>query len=155
MDTELQLKLLMSGLWLFMAYKSYKPFSLNQKSYGWVKSTGLITTSSIDRMGNTYHPKIIYKYTHQGKGYINYIYTYLGVGHITKSKAIEISEKYPEGSETEIFIDPVDHENSVIVRGIHWYQYFSFALLTLFCVSVAYMGPILNFIWPGCEPNCK
>jgi len=155
MNPQFKLLLIMFCFWLFLVYKFYKPILIGRKSYQWTKTPALVTTSSIDRNSNAYQPKIIYKYSFQGKEYINDIYTYVGdAGYITKSKAIETAQKYPEGSEIQVFVDPDDPQNSLILRGVHWVQYGAFALLTLFCISVAFIVPILNFIWPGCEPNC-
>lgn len=154
MDSDIQLKLIVLGLWLYIVYRSAKPFLLGYRSVNWKKITGNVTTSTFDREGSFYSPKIIYKYSVNGKEYMNDIYTYMAVSSLTKKKSIKIVQSYPERSNIIIYIDNDKPENSVIVPGVHWSQYLSFLLVTLFLLSVAYIVPILNFIWPGCEPNC-
>ncbi len=154
MEPELQLQLIMLGLWLFSLYKSGPKLILSIKSKNWTKRTALVTTSSFDREGHIYSPKIIYKYTFNNCEYMNDTYTYLGTSTISKSQSIKIAQSYPEGSNMDILVNPDNPQQSVVVPGVHWAQYVSLLILTLFCLSVANIAPILNFIWPGCEPNC-
>ncbi|MCH1929913.1 DUF3592 domain-containing protein [Shewanella sp. A25] len=154
MEPELQIKLMMLGLWLYLVYKSGPNLFLSIKSKKWKKSSSIVTTSSFDRTGNSYSPKLIYKYAFNGREFMNDTFTYLGTSSISKSNAIKIAQLYPEGSSMEIWVNPEKPEQSVVIPGVHWMQYVSLLILTLFCLSVAYIVPILNYIWPGCEPNC-
>ena len=153
-DPEIQLKLLMLGCWLYLMYKTLPDFILSLKSKRWTKTNAVVTTSSIDREGNFYRPKLIYKYTVNNKRYINDTYSYLGQASFSKSSAVSIAQSIPEGSSIDIYVNITNPQQAVVVPGVHWLQYASLLILTIFFVAVAYIGPILNFIWPGCEPNC-
>lgn len=135
-------------------YQSGPKLMLSIKSKYWVKQAATVTTSSFDRKGNTYSPKLIYKYSVKNHEYMNDTYTYLGTSTISKSQSIKIAQQHPVGTEISIFVNPDNPEQSVVIPGVHWVQYLSLVLLVVFFVSVAYIVPILNFIWPGCEPNC-
>jgi len=148
MDSELKLQLLMLGLWLFMAYRMAKPLLNGIKSTSWKSQSATVTTSAFDRTGNEYTPKIIYKYTINNQEYMNDTYTFMGAGYIGKKKSINIAQQHPEGSLITIFVNPLNPEVSVIVPGVHWLQYASLLLITLFLVSVAYLGPIIEFMCP-------
>lgn len=155
MNPQLQLQLMMLGFWLFLMYKFYKPFFQSLKSVNWPIVKAIIVTSSFDRNGNSYSPKLIYRYKICNIEYQNDTYTFLGKSPISKSGAIEVSRNCPEGSLVDIHVDPNDPQNSVIVAGVHWSNILSFIALTVFCLCVAFMGQILDFIYPGCEPNCS
>jgi len=154
MDPELQLKLIMLACLIYLIYQTGPNLILSIQSKNWAKQTATVTTSAFDRQSNIYSPKLIYKYTVKNREYMNDTYTYLGTSTISKLQSIKIAQQHPEGSEINIFVNPDNPEQSVVIPGVHWAQYFSLLLLVLFFVSVAYIVPILNFIWPGCEPNC-
>jgi hypothetical protein len=154
MEPDTQLKLIALGLWALLIYRSAKPYHRSISSNKWPQGKAIVTTSSIDRANNIYSPKIIYEYLVHGVRQLNDTYTYLGASSFTKSRAIGLAQSHPVGSEIVIFICPDDPKESVIVPGVHWLQYVSFLLVTLFCVFLAFIDPIFNFIWPGCEPNC-
>ena len=154
MEPQLQIRLMMLAIWLFMAYKTAKPYLLSVKSVSWDKVIGTVTTSSFDRDGVIYIPKIIYQYSINGHEYLNDTYTYLGTASLSKANAIKTAQAYPVNSELQLYVDSNNYQNSVIIPGVHWLQYMSFAGLTVFCLTVAYLVQILNFIWPGCQPNC-
>lgn len=154
MEPQLTIRLIMLGLWVFIVIKTAKPFIFSRKSMHWPKILAAVKISSFDRQGNIYSPKIIYHYQYEENEYQNDTYSFLGVAGFTKKQAIQISKEHPEGSLIQIYVDPKQSNNSVVIPGVHWLQYVGFILLTAFCLSVAFLIEILNFIWPGCQPNC-
>ncbi|TCS36458.1 DUF3592 domain-containing protein [Reinekea marinisedimentorum] len=154
MDSGLQLKLLMLGLWLIMVYRSYGNIVRSLSSKEWPSTTAKVVLSSFDRTQSLYEPKIIYRYSINGMQYDNDTYTHLGAFSTTKKTAIKISKNHPEGSNITIHVNPRAPQQSVIVPGIHWVQVASFVALTLMLLGIAYIGEILNFIYPGCQPKC-
>ena len=154
LDPNLQLRLLMFAIWSFMVFRTSKSFYFGISSSKWPKVKASVKTSSIDRIQNLYSPKIIYEYVARGARQINDTYTYMGLGHFSKSRAIETAQLYPVGREIDIHVNPDNPKVSVILPGIHWVHYASFILVTGFCVFVAFIDPILNSIWPGCAPRC-
>jgi len=78
----------------------------------------------------------------------------MGTSGLTRKYASYYIKKYSEGSQLNVYYDPCLPNQSVIIPGIHWWQYASMILLTIMFFSIAYIVEILNFIWPGCQPNC-
>ena len=146
MEPELQLKLVALVCLVFLTYKSGPKLLLSIKSRKWPKQTSVVTTSSIDRTGNAYEPKLIYKYAVNAREFINDTYTYLGTSTITKSQSVKIAQQNPVGSVLDIFVNPDNPEQSVVIPGVHWLQYLSLLLTVLFFTSLAFLGPILQFI---------
>jgi len=150
----LQLKLLMLGIWLIGAFRYAKPFTLALKSKAWPLTTAKVLTSSFDRNGMMYVPKIIYRYKISGQDFTDDTYTYMGDYATSKSAIQKTIKRFPEGSDISVHFDPSDPQQSVIVPGVHWVQYVNLAALTLILGSIAFIAEILNFIFPGCQPNC-
>lgn len=155
MDPQLKLRLMMLAFWLFMVLRTLKPFVLALKSRSWPSTKAKVITSSFDRAGNVYSPKVIYKFTHNSREYQNDNINFMGVASAWKGKAISVAQRYPEQSLVTVFFDPNKPENSVINPGVERSTYVSFFILTAFCLGVAFIVQILNFIWPGCQPNCR
>jgi hypothetical protein len=153
-DPQLTLRLVMLAFWLFMVFRFLKPCVLALKSKSWPTATATVVTSTFDRAGTVYSPKVIYKFTHNGREYQNDNITYLGVASTSKQKAITAAQRYPERGNVTVHFDPFNPQNAVITPGVELKHYASFVLITLFCVAVVYIVQILNFIWPGCQPNC-
>lgn len=155
MIQSFELKLLILGAWGFLLFKSAKPYLLGKGSQSWKKIKGVVDLSSIDRAGNDYCPKIIYRYTYNGKEYINDTYTFLGTTSFSKKKAINTAQKYKTGEAITVFINPNNPSISVLVPGVHFFQYLALIGITMLFLGAAFIVEILNFIWPGCQPNCK
>jgi len=154
MDPQSKLRLLMLVIWLLFAIRSAKPLLLSIKSKNWNKVNATVDESTFDRNRNIYSPKIIYRYFYKGKEYLNDNYTYLGTATLSKKQSIMAAQNHPKNSQIQVYVDENEPENSVIVPGVHWVQILSIVLITMFCLAVANLVEILNFIWPGCEPNC-
>lgn len=156
-DTQLKIRLMMLAFWLFMVGRFFKPFLLAIKSKSWPTTLATVASSSLDGGDANYGhngPKVIYRFNHNGREYVSDNVTYLGIVGTSKLNAVVVVQRCPEGSQVAVRFDPANPDNSVIIPGVHWAHYVSFAVLTAFCLAVAFVIQILNFIWPGCQPNC-
>lgn len=110
--------------------------------------------SSFERSGGLYFPKLIYEYFVDEIRQLNDTYTYMGDVPSSKKGVIGLIKEFPKGSDIKVFVNPDDREESVILPGVHWSQFFSFGVISLFLLAVANLVPILEFFFPGCQPNC-
>ena len=159
MESGLFLKLFMLAIWSIFIIFLAKDYVYGLVSINWPKINGVITNSGIDAKygGNGltfYSPVIEYKYSINGEEFKNNKFTYMGTVGLTHKYASKCISKYPVNSCVEIYYHPKDRAESVIIPGVHWFQYVGFAFITIMFLSIAFIVEILNFIWPGCQPNC-
>ena len=145
----------MLGFWIFMVLRFVRPFVLGLKSRSWPTAKATVVTSSFARGRAAYIPKVTYKASHDGREYQNDTIRFLGAAAVTQESALAVAQRYPERSEVTIHFDPSDPRKAVIVPGVEAKHYVGLAFLTLFCLGVAFIVPVLNLIWPGCQPNCR
>lgn len=153
-DPGVRLKLLMLGVLLFVLFKPIKSIMLGLRSKEWRKVKATITTSGLDRESGVYCPKIIYNYAVNGRELTDDNYTFSGAITNSKSRALAIVKENPVGKEIPIFVNPEDPSRTVVVPGVHWSAYANVAFFVIFFGGIAFIGEILNLIWPGCQPNC-
>ncbi|NOY48334.1 MAG: DUF3592 domain-containing protein [Chlorobi bacterium] len=149
----------MFAIWLGFVVFSAKKFIRGKMSTNWPKIIATVKSSCIETKNGGkglafYSPKIEYQYSLNFRNYSNNNFTYMGTSGFTKRYAEKYVKKYTVGSEIEVSYNPKSPEMSVIIPGVHWGQYASMLFLTLMFFSFGYIAEILNFIWPGCEPNC-
>ena len=154
MTSALQLKILMLGVLTYVSYFHVKSILLGRKSRDWRRVKAEITASGIDRESGTYYPKIIYRYTVNGRDYINDTYTFIGTGQMLKRSVVAVALQNPVGKQIDVFVDPNDPSRSVIIPGAHASSYFNIVFFVLMFGGIAFLPELLNFIWPGCQPNC-
>ena len=159
MESGLQLKLLMLAIWLGFIAFSVKKFIRGRASTNWPNIAASVNSSDIQAKsaGNGltfYSPVIEYQFSVNNKIYKSSNFTFMGTSGLTKKCAEKYINMYPSGSEVNIFYNPRKPEVSVIIPGVHWWQYGSMLFLTLMFFGIANIVEILNLIWPGCEPNC-
>lgn len=144
----------MAALLVVVLFNPIKSILLGLRSKEWRKTKATVATSELDRMGGVYYPKIIYKYTVNGREFINDSYTFSGISTDGKLRALALVRGNPIGKELSIYVDPEDSSRSVVVPGVHWSAYANIFLLVALFAGIAFIVDILNFVWPGCEPNC-
>ena len=154
MNSGIQLKVLMLAICLFVVVPSLLRFRRGFLSQSWRQVSALVMTSSIDRSNNIYVPKIIYRYTINSHQYTDDNYSFAASYGSSKSACLAISEKYPEGSTIKVYVNPENPTMSVIVPGVHWSQYLWLACVVIVFAGIAYIVEILNYFYPGCQPNC-
>jgi len=154
MTPAIDLKLLMLGLLIYVSYFHLKSIIRGRRSKNWRRVKAEITSSGIDRESGTYYPKIIYRYTVNGRDYINDTYTFVGTGQMLKRNVVSIALQNPVGKQIDVFVDPADPSRSVIVPGAHASSYFNIVFFIFMFGGFAFLPEILTFIWPGCQPNC-
>src|SRR5688572_24059663 len=108
MTPGLQLKLLMLGVVSYVSYFHVKSILLGRKSRDWKRVKAEVTASDIDRDSGTYYPKIIYRYTINGRDYINDTYTFVGTGEMLKRSVVAVALQNPVGKQIDVFVDPDD-----------------------------------------------
>ena len=159
MDIAPLFKLFILSIWFGFVLFSFKKFILSIASTKWPITSAVVTSSRIESKyagnGLTFHtPKIEYRYTVNDKTYTNNNFTYMGTSGLSNKYATRYIEKYYEGSQLNIHYNPTSPSQAVIISGVHWGQYVGMAFLTIMFFSIAFVVEILNFIWPGCQPNC-
>jgi hypothetical protein len=153
-DPGIRLKLLMLGVLLFVLYKPIKSIILGLRARGWRKIKATVTASGLDRESGVYYPKIIYNYTVNGREFTDDNYTFCGAITNSKAHALAAVRANPVGKEIVVFVNPEEPARTVVVPGVHWSAYANVAFFVLIFGSIAFLVEILNFIWPGCQPNC-
>ncbi|GGB79286.1 hypothetical protein GCM10011352_01180 [Marinobacterium zhoushanense] len=160
MEASWILRILMLGIWLcFMAFSVKKVF-LGRASLLWPKIPALVIASHIEtksvRNGlKFYAPIIEFKYKVNGISYTSSNFTYMGTSGFTKKYAGKYTARYFVGKHINIFYNPRNPEMAVIIPGIHRLQYASILVITIFIFGFAYVGEVLNLIFPNCHPNCR
>lgn len=106
MTSALPLKLLMLGVLIYVSYFHVKSILLGRRSRDWLRVKAEITASGVDRESGTYYPKIIYRYTVNGRDYINDTYTFIGTGQMLKRSVVSIALRNPVGKQIDVFVIP-------------------------------------------------
>ena len=144
----------MLGVLFFVLFKPIRGIVLGLRSKSWRKVRAIVATSGLDRESGVYYPKIIYNYTVNGRELTDDNYTFCGAITNSKSRALAIVHDNPVGKEISIFVNPGDSSSTVVVPGVHWSAYANVAFFVFMFTGIAFIADILNFIWPGCQPNC-
>lgn len=161
MDPELlKLKLLIFAVWLFLIGINARKLILSLTSKNWNTTNARIISSDIivKSGGNGlrfHHPNIVYEYTVGYETFKNDVFTFMGTYALTKRNADRnISDNNP-GKIVDIYYNPKKPSQSVIMPGVHWLDVASLIFLTAILFGIAHIIEILNFVWPGCQPNCR
>lgn len=160
MNPQVQLQLIMLGVWAFIIGLSVRKLPKAIASRRWPRVSGQVISSHIrsTSVGNgarLHAPVVLYSYSVGGITYKSETFTYLG----TAGAAFEWQVKkqlrlFKNGTTVQVYYNAIKPEEAVLVPGVHWVQYFSLLLISLFCLGGAFIVQILNFIWPGCQPHC-
>lgn len=154
-DPGIRLKLLMLCVLPFVLFRSIKHIRLGLRSKDWRRTKATISVSGLDRESGAYYPKILYNYTVNGRELTDGNYSFARAMTNGKSRALAVVQQNPVGKEIIIYVDPKDASRTVVVPGVHWAAYANVLFLVLFFGGIAFIGEILTFIWPGCQPNCR
>ena len=152
-------KLFILSIWFGFVLFSIKKYIFGRASSKWPTVSAIVISSRVESKyagnGLTFHsPEIEYRYTVNNHVYTNNKFTYMGTFGLTNKYASAYAKKHYEGSQLNIYYNPKSPNEAVIIPGVHWVQYASMAFLTIMFFSIAFIIEILNFIWPGCQPNC-
>ena len=112
------------------------------------------------RGGTVYLPIVSYSYNYDGRQYQSESLTYLGTsgGYGGAGLEWQVNQRlnaFPPSSTVSVFVNPKVPTEAVLLPGVHWSQYVGLVFVTLLFLGIAFIGEILNFIWPGCQPNCR
>jgi hypothetical protein len=164
MNANTSLQIMMLLIWLMFVYRMFRSFPKSFASRHWVRVAGRVTANEECERSYVYgmaiyKPIVSYRYNVNGTEYHSKLLTYLGTsggfggGGFGGQASERLRALAPNGT-VDVFVNPQNPAEAVLIPGVHWAQYVLFIGLTAFCMGVAFIVPILNFIWPGCQPNC-
>ena len=121
------------SLWYTIIFVAQDTYQEAEQATHWPTVEGTILESTIesetsssqsrDSQGSTtrktttqYVPRIRYQYRVEGQEYENNIFQKIGNPGPQRA-AQKIAQQYPQGSQTEVYYDPADPQNSVLVPG--------------------------------------
>ena len=163
MSAGLRLKLIMLFVWLAFIGMMFRGFPISLASKRWTQINGRVISSrkgTRQRNGtNVSVPVVSYSYSFEGKQHQSESFTFLGtsggLGGAGFDRQVEQRLKpFTPNSSVSVYVNPKLPSEAVLIPGVHWSQYAALIGITLFCLGVAFIVEILNFIWPGCQPNC-
>jgi len=166
MNPDLLFKLLMLAIWMGFLISMRRDLIKSLASRHWVRVGGRIISSSIGtEMGprgvQIFIPVVEYNYKYEGKEYKGNRLTFLGTSSgsngkaVSKWLALRYIRPFAINQETDVFVNPKSPGEAVLLPGVHWSQYLMIVIMTIIFLGIAFIVPILNFIWPGCQPNCN
>jgi hypothetical protein len=165
MDAKISLQIMMLLVWLMFMYRMFRAFPKSFASRHWTRVAGRIVANEQNERSHVYgvaiyKPVVSYCYNVNGTEYHGTWLTYLGTtgGLGGTGFGWQTSERLSAlapNSTVDVFVNPQNPAEAVLIPGVHWAQYALFIGITAFCMGVAFIVPILNFIWPGCQPNCR
>ncbi|SRR6266481_2706577 len=164
MDAGLKLKILMLFVWLALMAMMFRGLPRSLASRRWLQVSGRVSSSRIglrQTNGKTVCvPIVSYSYNFEGKQYQSESFTFLGTSGGFGGAGFEWQveqrlKAFTPTSSVSVFVNPRAPAEAVLLPGVHWLQYVALIGFTLFCLGVAFIVAILNFIWPGCQPNCS
>ena len=163
MDAGLRLKIIMLLVWIFMMGMMYRGLPKSFASRRWLRVDGRVISSQIEsrqiRGKTVYVPMVSFEYNFEGKQYKSDLFTFFGTsggfgGKGFKWQVEQRIKAFAPNSSVSVFVNPVTPSEAVLLPGVHCSQYAFLIFFTLFCLGVVFIVEILNFVWPGCQPNC-
>ena len=163
MDAIFRLKFVMLLVWLGFIGFFYRELLKSIASRRWQKVPGQVLSCEVELRStnrkNLYVPHVSYSYNLNGKQYQSQSFTFLGTsgGAGGSGFAWQVEERvepFPPGSTVTVYVNPNDPSDAVLIPGVHWSQYAGLIFISLLCLGIGFIVEILNFIWPGCQPNC-
>ena len=129
---------------LFIAARPGKSILLGLRSKNWRRVKAIVASSSLDREGRAYFPKIIYKYSINGREYIDDTFAFALGNASTKAHSIAVVQRHTEGQEILVYVDPENPARSVMEPGVHWSSYMNVTLMVLF---ISALGFTQQWLW--------
>jgi hypothetical protein len=165
MDAKTILQIMMLLVWLMFMCRMFRAFPKSFASRLWTRVPGRVVANEQRERSHVYgmaiyKPVVSYCYNVNGTEYRSTSLTYLGTNGGLGGAGFgwQTSERLREpapNSTVDVFVNPQYPAEAVLVPGVHWAQYVLFIGITAFCMGVAFIAPILDFIWPDCQPNCR
>ncbi len=121
-DPVKQLIALVLGIVLLLAaplsaWPAYKAFTSASASTGWPTVTGRVTASEIITRGTKQKPRVTYAYQVNGRPYTSSRIKFGDTTGNNPSAARRVTERYPAGTEVEVYYDPGLPGNAVLEPG--------------------------------------
>ena len=159
MNPELQYKIFMTVFVASISVYFVRTLYFGFVSSKWPITQAIATKSHVEKRnvykgGTAYVPVIEYKYTVGSKNFTSSRLTYSGLFGTSKKHADEQVSYFPKGRKFNTYYNPKKPQQSVLVTGVHWLNYLAIIVTLSIFVGLFYLLEILNYIWPGCQPNC-
>jgi hypothetical protein len=162
-NADLQLKATMVLVWLAFIGMMFRGLPKSLTSKRWVQVGGRVISirkeSRQRGVRNVYFPVVSYSYSFEGRQHQSESFTFLGTSGGLGGAGFDWQVErrlrpFTANSSVSVYVNPKVPAEAVLVPGVHWSQYVALAGVTLFCLGVAFIVELLNFVWPGCQPNC-
>ncbi|MCM8538380.1 MAG: DUF3592 domain-containing protein [Lentisphaeraceae bacterium] len=126
-----------------VCYFGYTSAEKGEASKSWPTVKGKITYSEVLHSRNGYFPSVDYEYSINGVKYINYDIDYGRVVERSKAQSFakRIVKRFYLGSEVDIYYDPSDPEESVLIPGGNTMNWFLIAFGGIF-IAIGLIVPI-------------
>ena len=145
--------LLFAVIGYFVAFTFGKPILDNAKaSRDWPSVPGVITRSAVATKrsdGKTmYSSDVVYRYQVEGRELTcNSVFFGGNTSSSNSSAAYNVTGRYPEGAEVDVYYEPEDPANAVLEPGTRWQSYIVFGLgLVFLIVGVLVFGSSLFYV---------
>jgi hypothetical protein len=151
-------------VWLLFLGLLFRGLPKSLSSMRWTRVSGrIISVQKEIRQRNgkpVCMPIVSYDYSFEGAQYQSDRLTFLGTSGALGGAGFEWQvdrrlKRFAPNSSVDVFVNPNLPSEAVLLPGVHWSQYAGLVGISLFCLGVAFIVQILNFIWPGCQPNCR
>jgi hypothetical protein len=164
MNADLQLKIVMLVVWATFMCLMFRGLPRSLASNRWAQVRGTVISSRAERrqrLGKpVYLPVVAYSYRFEGNDYQSESFTFLGTSGGLGGAGFDwqVQQRlrpFTPNAPVSVYVNPKLPSEAVLLPGVHWSQYAAVVGISLFCLGVAFIVDILNFIWPGCQPNCR
>jgi hypothetical protein len=88
-----------------------------RKQWKWEQTTAMITHSSVQRLGQRFHPQIEYLYNYRGREYRGQRFRSLLTTVNWRGPSESIAAAYPVGAEVIVYVDPKYPREAVLEPG--------------------------------------
>jgi hypothetical protein len=125
--------------------KSYlKEIRKGRSSYGWLPTNALILSSSVKSniISDEIHfwPEIEYRYNVNGNMYLSDNIPYYLIDKFNLHFNERITERFPEGSRTEIYYNSRNHKEAILLFRGHLPIFLNYLLIWVFCIFGFFMA---------------
>jgi hypothetical protein len=145
--------LLFAVIGYFVAFTFGKPILDNAKaSRDWPSVPGVITRSAVATKrsdGKTmYSSDVVYRYQVEGRELTcNSVFFGGNTSSSNSAAAYNVTGRYPEGAEVDVYYEPENPANAVLEPGTRWQSYIVFGIgLVFLIVGVLVLGSSLFYV---------
>ncbi|WP_185234720.1 DUF3592 domain-containing protein [Teredinibacter franksiae] len=100
----------------------------------WPTAPGKVVSSALTKSGNDWIVEVTYSYEYRGRQLTSDVLTIFGVSifsALTKKSALNEVDFFYEGKVIDVYVNPQDPKDAVVIPGFHWTQFVGFIAVEL------------------------